>query len=60
MDSPGGTLTITILENYGYSVDPNVNLNVVDGSTGSLSITAAYYQPDAQTYAIDLTGSITP
>jgi prepilin-type N-terminal cleavage/methylation domain-containing protein len=59
-DSPAGTITTTILENYGYTADPNVNLNVVDGSPGSLSITAAYNQLGAQTYSIDFIGSISP
>ena len=60
VESPAGTVTIGILQNYGYSPDPKVNLNVVDGSPDGLSITASYNQPGAQTYTINSIGYITP
>lgn len=60
IDSPSGTVTPAILQNYGYTPDPNVSLNVVDGSLAGLSITASYNQPGTQTYSIDNIGTISP
>jgi len=60
IDSPSGTVTGAILQNYGYTPGANVNVNVVDGSLAGLSMTASYNQPGSQTYSIDNIGTISP
>ena len=59
-DSPTGTVTTAILQSYGYTPDPNVNLNVANGSLAALSLTASYNQPGTQTFSIDSIGTMSP
>ena len=57
-DYESGTVTTTILGNYGYVQSPSVTLTVVAGTQGSLQLTA-YHGKGSKTYTIGSTGVIT-
>jgi len=57
MDAPSGTITLDILESYGYRPSKNVALDVVDGNHASLNITAVH-SGVAGVYQIDQDGNV--
>lgn len=62
-DTPTGTVTLAILQNYGYRQSNGVNLQVVAGTMAGLNMTAQYdtnVAANAQQYTVDNTGNITP
>jgi prepilin-type N-terminal cleavage/methylation domain-containing protein len=56
-ENPDGVLTEDLLEDYGFRQTKRVDLNVVDGSTDSLRITATHPRVNGA-YAVDQTGRI--
>lgn len=62
-DTPTSSVTLGILQVYGYRQSNGVILNVADGSMSGLSMTAQYdttVATNAQQYTVDYTGNITP
>jgi len=57
---PEGTVTKDILQEYGYTPDPQVNLVIVEGSLPGLAMMAAANVPGSQTYLINFKGNIVP
>ena len=60
-DTPGGTVTTTILTSYGYKPTKDVVLTVNKGTIGSLGMqTQQTAGPGDTTYSVDANGGITP
>jgi len=62
-DNPTGTVTLSILQNYGYRQSAGVNLGISSGLMANLSLNAQYNNAvaaNAQLYTVDNTGNITP
>ena len=60
-DTPGGTVTTTILTSYGYKPTKDVSLTVNKGTIGSLGMqTQQTAGPGDMTYTVDANGGITP
>jgi prepilin-type N-terminal cleavage/methylation domain-containing protein len=57
VDVPSGTVTLDILQSYGYRRSKNIALDVVDGNDGSLNITAVH-SGVAGVYQVDQDGHV--
>jgi len=56
-DYPDGTVTDSILTNYGFRSSNNVTLSIITGSQSGLSLTTAHGAGD-KTYSIDTDGNV--
>ena len=56
--NPEGLVTKDILLDYGFSANENVSLTVVNGASSELSMSAIFNFPEATTFTIDSSGSI--
>jgi type IV pilus assembly protein PilA len=59
-DTPGGTVTTTILTSYGYKPTVNVALSVNSGTIGSLGMQTQETAGGDTTYTVNANGAITP
>lgn len=57
IDNPDDAITLDILQDYDYRPSKKVNLNIVDGSTDSLKITATH-RGVRGVYQLDQSGHI--
>ena len=57
IDNPDDAITLDILQDYGYRPSKKMNLNIVDGSTDSLKITATH-RGVRGVYQLDQSGHI--
>ncbi|HOJ51466.1 MAG TPA: prepilin-type N-terminal cleavage/methylation domain-containing protein [Syntrophales bacterium] len=58
-DNPSGTVTLDILQSYGFKTTTNVVTSIVNGAQSNLSITASHASGGRQ-FTVDSTGAITP
>jgi len=58
-DSPGGTVDVAGLSNYGFRQEANVTVTVTTGSMAALSLSASH-SGGGSTFAVDNAGTITP
>ena len=56
-DNPEDTVAIDTLRNYGYTQSEKIIIEIVDGTSDNLNITARY-EGSADIYGIDNTGNI--
>ncbi|MDD5712054.1 MAG: type II secretion system protein [Smithellaceae bacterium] len=57
-DYPAGTVTNSNLVSYGYQNTTQVTVTIINGTMGSLTMTAAHTNGD-KTYSVDKVGYIT-
>ena len=56
-DTPGGTIDVTALSNYGFKAEPNTTLTVTSGAIATLEISASH-SGGGSTFTVNSAGSI--
>lgn len=59
-DTPGGTLTTTMLTSYGYKASRDIALTINSGTLGSLGMQTMNTAGGDTTYSVSSSGAMTP